>query len=819
MRMLLREFRYGVRILRAKPAFALVVVVTLALGIGANSAVFSIIDAVLLRPLPYSQPARLVVPWGQAPQLGFDQLPLSYLNYLDWKAQSSGVFSGFGVFAPHNMNLTATEEPELVPTTQVSVDLFSVLGVGPVIGRNFRPDEGQLGNDRVVILSHGFWQRRFGARPEMLGSKLTLDGQSYLVVGIMPGGFTFPPSFTAVGNRLSSSDLWVPLALDPAKEDRGHHHLFPIARLKPGVSLAQAQAEITTIAKRLERQYPDSNNRFGAKVVPLTQQVQGEVRLPLLILLGSVSFVLLIACANVANLMLTRALSREREFAVRSALGANRVQMIGHLVGESLPLALLGGGLGLLLAQVGIKLLIAFSPGDIPRIEEAAIDGRVLTFTLAVSLLTGVLFSLLPAMRMSRTDLVSSLKEGLRSSSNLRSGRVRQALGIAEVALALMLVVGSGLMLKSLVRLLHVDPGFNPQRVLAVELTLPRTKYPTEVQAKALYQRAIERIRALPGVQSAGGVSYLPLAGADASTGFFVQGKPAQPGETRQLHYRAVIPGYFRTLGIPLVAGRDFTDADQSQTPQVVIINESLASRYWPNESPLGKRLAIDFEVDNHDGNLAAAWRQVVGVVKDVKHAGLDSGAKPESFSPYVQMPTAEMTLVLRAAADPRQQIGPVRQVIHEIDPDLPVGRIAPMEEMLSGSVSRPRFQVLLLSLFAGLAMVLAAVGIYGVMSHLVAQRRHEIGVRMALGARRGHVVTAVAHQAVWLVAVGVGLGLGGSLVLSKVLHGLLFEVSTTDAPTLVAAPVLVVLVAVVACFVPTYKALRVDPTVALREE
>jgi len=807
---LLREFKHGLRILRTRPAFSFVVVLTLALGIGANSAVFSVVNAVLLKPLPYHDPDRLVVPWGRAPQLGFDRVALSYPNYLDWKSQSN-VFSDFGIYVPFTVNLTGRDEPEQIPVTLVSANLFPMLGVTPVRGRGILPAEARLGGEHVALVSYGCWQRRFGSAPNLLGSKITLDGQSYEVVGIMPQGFQFPPSFNGAGTQLKSTDLWLPLALDPQKELRGRHHLFPLARLKPGASVARAQDELATIARRLEQQYPDTNNRFGALVVPLSEQAANGMKRMLLLLLGSVSLVLLLACANVANLTLTRALARDREFTIRSAMGAGRSRL--------LPLSLLGGLFGLALAQLGIKLLIAFSPGNIPRLDETVIDSRVLIFTFIISLLTVVLFGLVPAMHASRSDLASGLRDGLRSTGGTGTGRIRRALGAAEVALALILLIGAGLMIKSLFRLTKVDPGFRPEGVLTLGLTLPQAKYPGAVEILGFYDRVTERLRSLPGVQSIGAVSMLPLGGLDVSTGFFIEGKPDQPGESRQLHFRSSMPGYFQTMGIGLRQGRDFAPSDGPKAHKVIIVNETMARQFWPGESPLGRHMAIDFEVDSNKGDMAASWREVVGVIADVKHMGLGVASDPEAFTPFAQARWRGTNYVLRSQSDPRLLLDPIRRAVHEVDRDLPIANISTMDNMVAQSIAQPRFNVLLFSLFAVLAVVLAAVGIYAVISSLVAQQRHEIGIRIALGADQGMVAGVVARQAAFLVAIGLAIGLLTALALSSVLRNLLFEVNTTDTMIFSAAPILVILAALLACAIPTYRAIRVDPMTALRGE
>jgi predicted permease len=814
METLLRDIRHGKQMLLRHPGFAVLVVLTLALGIGANSAVFSVVNAVLLRPLPYRAPDRLVIPWGDAPKLGFAEVPLSDPNFSDWKRQST-VFDGFAAFTPQPAILTGAGEPEQLKAAAVTTDLFSVLGVQPAMGRSFRAAEGVPGGPKVVILSHGLWARRFGSRPDLVGGTIHLDGAPYEVLGIMPEGIPFPQPFTAVGSQVSAADLFLPLVLVDTPDQRGNHRLFPVARLKPGATVEQAQAELRTIASHLEQQFPDADKGFGVRVVSLSDQVVGGVRPMLLLLLGAVGFVLLIACANVANLMLTRALAREKEFIIRTAVGANRKRLIRQLVAESLPLCLLGGALGLLVSYWGIRALVAFSPGDIPRLQETSVDLRVLGFTLLLSLLTSFLFGLLPALHAARTNLIESLRDGGRATSSRSSNATRKTLGTVEIALALVLLIGAGLMIKSLYKLTSVEPGFRAGGVLTAELSPPRSRYAKAPEIQAFYDNLLQRVRALPSVRSAGAVTLLPLGGADSSTGFLVQGKEPQPGETWQLHNRTATPGYFSSLGIPILQGRDFGAQDLKDSPRVIIINQTLAKQIWPTESAIGKRMAIDFEAD--DLGRDRAWREVVGVVADVKHSGLTAAAQPETFSPLLQSSARRMNLVVRSSGEPEQLIPTLRGIVREIDPDLAISRITPMEDLLAQSVAQPRFSMFLLILFSVLAVVLGAVGIYGVMSYLVEQRLHEIGIRIALGATRGDVIKMIVRQGLYLLLAGAVAGLVVSAFLSRVVSSLLYEVRPTDPLTMLLATLTVAFVVVAACLIPARRASRIDPLLAIR--
>ena len=801
MENLLKDIRYGFRVLLKKPGFTFVAVLALALGIGANTAIFSVVNGVLLRPLPYPESENLVRVYEKRLQLGRTRNVASSPDFIDWRAQNQ-VFEQMAAWTGWGANLTDGGEPERIQGAAVTWDLFPLLRVKPLLGRTFLSEEGRPNNNLFVIISHGFWQRRYGGSPDIVGQTITLNGAGVTVIGVMPPDFQFPNKDT---------EIWVPMWFDPADPgNRGGHFLGVIARLKPGVSLGQAQVEMDSIAARLEQQYP-VNTGHGVNLFPLYEETVGDIRPALLVLLGAVGFVLLIACANVANLLLVRSAGRQREIAIRTAMGASRFRIIKQLLTESLLLSLVGGALGLLLAFWGVDLLLALSPEDMPRITEIRIDGRVLGFTFALSLFTGVVFGLLPALSASRLDLNTSLKEGGRSSAlSFGRNRARGLLVVSEVALAVVLLIGAGLMMKSFLHLQTVGAGFNPQSVLAVDFVLPASKYREGEQQAAFFRQVIERVSALPGIQSVGGVVNIPFGENSGSRYFRIEGRPPQPeGQGLNADYNLASPNYFRTLGIPLIKGRDFTERDVQGAPEVVMINEEMARQFWPDEDPIGKRIAVG------DG----PWRSIVGIVGNVRQKGFDIEPRQEMIFPLLQTPIPFMTLVARTASEPKATISALRAEIASIDALQPVFNIRTMEEAAAESVAPERLNTLLLGALAVIALILAAVGIYGVMSYSVTQRTHEIGLRMALGALPRSVLGLVIKQGMSLILIGLVIGLSAALALTRLMKSLLYEVSTTDPATFALISALLVVVAFLATYIPARRATRVDPGVALRYE
>jgi putative ABC transport system permease protein len=800
-----QDLRFGFRTLLKNPSFTAIAVIALALGIGANSAIFSVVNTVLLRPLPYKDPDRLVMVWEDATRHGYPRDTPAVANYLDWRTQNH-VFEEMAAVADQSLNLTGVGDPERLEGSGANASLFTVLGVAPQIGRAFTAEEDQAGANRVVLLSNGLWARRFGADPAIVGKQITLNGQPHTVVGIMPAQFQFPSQ---------DVELWVPLAFSQQQAaNRGRHYLQVVARLKQGVTLAQAQAEMNTIASRLQQQNPQQNTDLGAAVVPLHEQVVGDIRPALLILLGAVGLVLLIACANVANLLLARAAVRQKEIAVRVAFGASRWRLIRQFLTESVLLAAIGGAFGLVLSVIGIKLLPRFIPPNISQVKTIALDSRVLGFTILVSLLTGVIFGLFPALQASMFKPNETLKEGGRdSSSGNRGNRMRALLVIAEVAVSLVLLIGAGLLINSFLRLRNLDPGFNSQNLLTMRIVLPDLKYPDQAHRSAFYTDLIQRVEALPGVKSAAVTTNLPLYRQGNSTGVEIEGRPAPPpGQEIIITTRVISPKYLTTMGIPLLRGRQFGPEETAKMPGAVIISETMARRYWPNEDPLGKRLTPGRNAGPED------WFQIIGIAKDVKQFELTAASKPQMYLPYVQADFfAPRDLVVKTDVDPIGMAATVRRAVWEIDKDQPVSNIKTMDEIAAESVARQRFSMLLLAIFAGVALVLAAVGIYGVMSYSVTQRRNEIGIRMALGAQRSDVLKLTVGQGLKLVLVGVSVGLVGAFVLTRLMVSLLFGVGATDPGTFIGISVILVSVALIASYIPARRATKVDPLVALR--
>ena len=809
---LTQDIRYAVRMLLKNPGFTFVALIAVALGIGANSAMFSVINAVLLRPLPYHEPDRLVTIWEESPQRDLYEIPVSLADFNDWVAQNH-VFEHISAYTFTNLNLSGAGEPARLLTIRSSANLFSLVGAAPLLGRPFLPEDDREGANRVVILSQALWQSRFGSDSGIVGQSLTLNNQSYTVVGVMPADFQFPVGFGYLGKVLNDPiDLYVPIAATSKETGRGSYAFFSMGRLKPGVTIEQARAEMTTIESQIEQQYPGSNTGIGISLIPTHEQTVKEIRPALLVLLGAVAFLLLIACTNIANILLARAASRQKEIAIRTALGASRLRVLRLLLTESVILSLVGGSLGLLLALWGTDALMALAPDNIPRMNEVGVDTRVFGFTLAISLLTGIVFGLIPALHASKPDLNETLKEGSRGSTGGGAGkRIRSGLVAVEVALSLVLLIGAGLMIKSFLRLQQTSLGFNPDNVLAVSVSLSRTKYPEGHQQVAFFQAALERLQLLNGVQSAATTSGLPLTLSVSGSDFRIEGRPEpEPGKEMIINTRSVSPGYFRTLGISMIKGRDFSDTDKSDAPKAAIINNDLARIYFSGEDPIGKRITFD------EGE---SWLSIVGMIEDVKQLGLDSTAKPEVYFPYLQAPERSVSIVVRTTSSPLSMVAVMRSQIQEIDKDLPIAEVKTMRQLLSESISGRRFNMLLLTVFATLALVLAAVGIYGVMSYSVSQRTHEIGIRMALGARTSEVLRLVVGQGMVLTAAGLGAGVIASLFLTRLMESMLFGVTATDPITFLAVSVLLAGVALAACFVPARRAAKVDPMVALRYE
>ena len=802
-----QDLRYGARVLARNKGFTAVAVLTLALGIGANTAIFSVVNAVLLRPLPYKDSGRIMRLWRVPSHGGATRLPFSEPEFLEYRGQSRS-FEHFAAFATDALNVTGAGEPERVTATWASADFFDVLGVRPLLGRTYSAEEDQLGRHYVVVLSHSLWQRRFGADPALIGRAITLNGRSRTVLGVMPQGFKFPSD---------DVEMWVPLALEASSTNLGMRYLEVIARLRPGAEPEQARAEVRTVAGRIAGMYPEyykGGARPEAAIVPLHEQMVGDTRPALLILLGGVAFMLLIACANVANLFLARAAARRKEIATRTAFGATRTRIVRQLLTESLLLFVLGGGLGLLLAQWGVRALVLSSPLNIPRMNEVSIDGWTLAFTASVSLLTGIFFGLAPALQASKTDLNEALKEGGRGGGEGRGQtRTRGLLVVSEVALAVVLLVGAGLMVRSFSRLSEVRLGFVPENVLTMRLSLPASKYPEGRQTAGFYRELLGRLKKLPGVEAAAATSQLPLGEVMANASFEVEGRGLERGD-EIADYNIISPEYFRAMNIGLLRGRPFAESDGRQTPAAVIVNQTLARKAWPGEEALGKRLRLTGD---------SPWLSVVGVVADVKNRGLGAETKPEMYFPHVESQFGmgpirrDMTLVVRSVSDPKALTGAIRGEVRSLDSDLPVFRVRTMDEIVADSISRTRFTTALLSLFACLALILAGVGVYGVMSYNVARRTHEIGIRKALGARPRDVVLMLVRQGFALALAGVGLGLAGSFALTRVMESLLYGVGANDPATFAAIPAVLLSVSLLASYLPARRAMRIDPTAALR--
>jgi predicted permease len=804
-----QDLRYALRTLAKNPTFTSIAIVAIALGIGANTAIFSVVNAVLLRPLPFKNPHQLVMVWENATHLGFPKNTPSPPNFLDWQKQNT-VFTGMAAMAERSFNLTGVGEPERLDGRRVSANLFDLLGVPALLGRTFVADDDRPGA-HVVLLSQPLWQRRFGSDPNVIGRAITLNEESYTVIGVMPRSVHLP----AYGNW--QDKLWVPIAFTNEEvTERGNHFLDIVARIKSGVTHKQAQAEMETIAARLAQQYPQTNTRLGATVTPLHEEIVGDIKPALLILLGAVGFVLLIACANVANLLLARAAVREKEIALRLALGASRSRLTRQFLTESVLLAFLGAGLGLLLALAGVHVLKSFVPSMILQIQTINIDAKVLVFTASIALLTGIVFGLAPAMHALDSNLSDSLKAGGRDSAVSRKGnRLRGSLVIGEVAVSFILLIGAGLLINSFLHLRNLDPGFRTDHLLTMKVDLSDLKYPDGERRSVFFDEVLRRIRALPGVQSVAVAGNLPFTYNGDSASISVEGIPdPPPGQWPDVIFRAIGPGYFSTMGIPMIRGRDFTDQDKADSKKVVLISEKTAQHYWPGQDPIGKRLKTGTTTSN------LPWREVIGVVKDVRQNDFIAQPKMQMYFNYRQLKDlAANALILRTSVEPMSLGTSVRNAIWAVDKDQPVADIDTMDHIVSEAIARQRFSMLLLGVFAAVALMLAAVGIYGVMSYSVAQRTHEIGIRMALGARRADVLQMTVKQGLKLVSVGMMFGLAAAFPLTRLLASLLFGISATDPITFIGISLVLLAVAILASYVPALRATKVDPIIALRAQ
>ena len=808
METIFTDVRYGFRSLLKRPGATLIALVTLALGIGVNTAIFSAVDSVLLRPLPFKDPERLVSIWEQTLKIGIVRNEVAPANFFDLRTQNQS-FEAIGAYGPQDVNLTGDGEPERISGQLVSANVFSILGVEPALGRAFLANEDQPGQEHVVVLSHALWQRRFNQDPSVINRNITLNGESFTVVGVMPRGFFFPER---------ENELWIPWAMEPEQAaGRGDHYLRVVGRLRSTASGEQANHDLKDIAGRLEAEYPRTNEGLGFTSNSLHKDYVGDLRLPILILFGAVGLVLLIACANVANLLLAQATSRRKEIAIRIALGAQRWTIVRQLLVESLLLAGMGGLLGVLVAFWGVTGLAKFLPDSLSKLQAVTVDARVFVFTLVVSALTAIIFGGVPALLASRTRPGATLSDVARDASGGASGRfVRRLLVVSEVALAVVLLVGAGLLIRSFQRLRQVDIGFTTENRLTMKMVLPMPKYVKPDARRAFYDQTLQRVEAIPGVEAAGMITVLPLSFSGMNFSFSVEGR-SSPSDLQLPFalYRVVSPGYFRAMGITLQRGRLFDAHDAPDSQPAIVINQRLAEQYWPNQDPIGKRLKIG-PVDSPN-----QWLTVVGLVNNVRQTGLYE-QKHEIYVPYAQERRVFMAprdLVVSTKGDPASVISAVRQAVWSVDKDQPVSNVRTMDQVVSASISKERFQSLLLGLFAALALLLACVGLYGVISYAVVQRTHEIGVRMALGAKPVDVLRLVIRQGMGLTIIGLIVGVAAGSVVTRVLADMLYGVSTRDPFVFAGAPLLLLVVAFLACYIPARRATRIDPLIALRYE
>jgi predicted permease len=812
-----QDVRYAMRMLRKSPGFTLVVVLTLALGIGASTAVFSLVNAILLKPLPYPDAERIVMPWLVSPpgvNLGSEYFPWGQIQFR-MVTREQKVFVALGAFQNDSFNVTGSGDPALVDGFRASAEFFSALGVSPAIGHTFTVEEDQPGHEYEVILSSALWRERFGGDPSILGRAVELNGYAYTVVGVMPAGFVFPRAeeMPSSFNFPREAQLWVPLAV-PAAPKGGPSELAVIGRLKGGLTIEQAQAAMNVITKNAETQDPTWKGWFNTRLTPLARQVVGDTRRPLLLILGAVGVVLLIACSNVANLLLARSLARTKEFTLRIALGAGRGRLVRQVLTESLLLAMVGGTAGILLAKAGVYFVRTLGPSSIPRLRETGLDFRVFVFALGVSFISGILFGLAPAIGATRENLVESLKErGQRSGGSSTSPRIRNVLLVSEVALALVLVISAGLLVRTFFRLLTVDGGFNAERVLTFQLSLPSSKYPDQDHIVALHRNVLDRLRSIPGVQSAGIGETVPMSGEGESTAIRLSDQP--PADRKEIpfaNYTIVSPGYLSAVGTPLLRGRDLLESDTADSLPVTLVSASMAKKYWPGEDAIGKQVG--------PGSKRFPLMTIVGIVADVKHTSFREEAIPEMYVPYDQKvwpSMLNMRVALRSKTDPTSMTGSVREAIHSLDPDLPIAKVATLTTLVDNSMTQPRFSMLALGAFGVLAMVLASIGMYGVISYSVSQRTQEIGIRIALGANRGDVFAMILGQDARLA--GLGIGLLATLGVTRLMAAFLYAVQPTDPLTFAGVSLLLVAVALLACYVPARRATRVDPMISLRYE
>ncbi len=811
MRILWQDVRYAARMLMKNPGFTFVAVISLALGIGANTTIFSVVNALLLKSLPYNDPERIILVWGDTTAQDNHRNQVSATDVADWRNEN-GVFEEIATYSNWGAIFSgAGGEPERIPAMQVGDGYFRVMKAAPLLGRTFLPEEQEDGKDFVIVLGYGLWQRRFGGAPDIVGKAVSLSGKPYTIVGVMPADFRSLPS-----NLIEpQAEYYRPVAEKYDEKERSSRHLRAVARLKSGVSLEQAQSELNVIARRLALAHPTDNNGYGVHLVSLAEDTIGGLRPTLLALFGAVIFVLLIACANVGNLLLARTAARQKELAIRAALGAGRVRLVRQLLTESVLLALVGGGIGLVLALWGTSFVESIGSHVTPLLSGIKMDSRVLGFTVMISIVAGIFFGLAPALRVSKPELSESLKDGGRSAgAGSGRNRLRGALVVSEIAMALVLLICAGLLLKSVMRLRDVNPGFNSENLMTMNVALPGARYPKPQDRAAFYNNLAERVEALPGVQAAGVTSVLPLSSNFDGRGLAVEDHPKPRGEEISVDLYIASPGYLRAMSIPALQGRALTQQDADTSLPVALINETMAKELWAHEDPLGKRIKFPGSVDNPQ-----PWRTVVGVVSDVRQYGLDKKAPMQIYIPESQYPTSLMTLVVHTSTDPKGLIAPVRNAVRTIDKEQAVYDIATMEQLLSDSISLRRFLMLLLIVFAGLALALAAIGIYGVMAYTVTQRTHEIGVRLTLGAQTFDVLRLIVGHGMMLALGGIALGLISALAVTRLMASLLYGVSALDPIVFAGVSLLLSAIALMACYIPARRATKVDPMIALRHE